>query len=70
MSDKCNTLYSDTEVVDLLVSFSKMTTRYGHVLTKLLSLESEYNAYHSDSDYWRGVKYAIDEISKVVRENQ
>lgn len=24
------------------------------------SLESEYKAYHTNSDYWRGVRYALD----------
>ena len=27
---------------------------------RLESLESEYNAYHTNRDYWRGIKYAID----------
>lgn len=33
---------------------------------RLESLKSEYNAYHTDSDYWQGIKYAIDimEVSK------
>lgn len=31
-------------------------------LIGLESLESEYKAYHTDSDYWRGVKYALDVI--------
>ena len=30
------------------------------VLQRLESLENEYNAYHFDNDYWRGIKYAID----------
>ena len=30
------------------------------VLEQLESLESEYNAYHTNRDYWRGIKYAID----------
>lgn len=30
------------------------------ITKQLFSLESEYNAYHTDSDYWKGIKYAID----------
>lgn len=29
------------------------------------SLESEYNAYHTDTDYWRGIRYALDVIEGV-----
>lgn len=29
-------------------------------LKALESLESEYKAYNNDSDYWRGVRYALD----------
>ena len=35
-----------------------------NIYQRLESLESEYNAYHTDSDYWRGIKYAIDMLSK------
>lgn len=34
-------------------------------LTGLESLESEYKAYHTDSDYWRGVRYALDVLEGV-----
>ena len=30
------------------------------IYQRLESLESEYNAYYTDSDYWSGIKYAID----------
>lgn len=33
---------------------------------RLESLKSEYNAYHIDTDYWRGIKYAIEIMEKVV----
>ena len=33
------------------------------VVKQLSSLESEYNAYHTDSDYWKGIKYAIDVLN-------
>ena len=33
-----------------------------HALKALESLESEYKSYHTDSDYWRGVRYALDVI--------
>jgi len=34
------------------------------LLERLRSLESEYNAYHFDNGYWRGVKYAIDRMKE------
>lgn len=34
------------------------------ILRRLESLESEYNAYHTKSDYWRGIKYAIDVLRR------
>ena len=33
------------------------------ITKQLSSLESEYNAYHTDSDYWKGIKYAIDVLN-------
>lgn len=34
-------------------------------LTSLESLESEYKAYHTGTDYWRGIRYALDVIEGV-----
>lgn len=34
------------------------------VVRQLESLEGEYNAYHTKSDYWRGIKYAIDVLRR------
>ena len=35
-------------------------------LKVLESLESEYKAYHTNSDYWRGVRYALDVLGGEV----
>ena len=34
------------------------------VLTRLDSLESEYKEMQEDSEYWRGIKHALDYIKR------
>lgn len=31
---------------------------------RIQSLEREYLAYHTDNDYWRGIRYVLDVIGK------
>lgn len=34
-------------------------------IKEIESLTNEYNAYHIDTDYWRGIKYALDCIQNT-----
>lgn len=51
--------YGNCDCGDWCRSYDKAV----QIVKQLSSLESEYNAYHTDSDYWKGIKYAIDVLN-------
>jgi len=51
-------------------SGSTQTSRVPQVTLndRIESLSSEYESYHTDSDYWKGIKYALDALGRQERE--
>lgn len=57
------TMESEIKNAEELIKDYKLAINY---LQAYMSLKNEYEAYGEDSDYWRGVRYALDVIEEKM----
>jgi len=63
---------TENETINRIEELLDIEKKYNILKNEFDSLVREYNSYHFDSDYWRGIKYSIeclDVIPENIKEN-